>query len=501
MLYEYLKKECEEFGNVGQIPTTSTGKVRRELKKRISRNYQYKSKTRKAINTNPHIYNMLCDAFAGGYTHSNWIYTNDILENVDSWDFTSSYPYVMVTHKFPMSKFIKGNLKRIEDMKDFSAWLVRVEFKNIESKYYNNFISQNKALEIEDGEYDNGRIIRAKRVQIIVTDVDLKIIADTYKFDSYKILESYHSKYDYLPKDFINFILDKYVAKTELKGVPGMEVNYAKEKNLFNSLYGMAVTNTIREKVEFTEQGYWVELPLTNEEILTGLQNEELKGFLSFAWGVWVTAYARNNLIRNIIQLDDFQIYADTDSIKVLPGYDKSVIDNYNAFVENKIRAVSKRLDIPYERFAPKGKLLGVFDFDGHYEEFITQGAKKYAYTKYVSNDKLKKDSNVIKKGKEKSLVLEITVAGVPKQGANALKTLDDFRDGLIFDHSVTNKNMVCYVENQQSCTLTDYNGQSLKIKDKSGVCILPITYELGKSEEYCELVEDNSSKREKFRE
>jgi hypothetical protein len=50
------------------------------------------------------------------------------------------------------------------------------------------------------------------------------------------------------------------------------------------------------------------------------------------------------------------------------------------------------------------------------YEEFITQGAKKYAYTKYVKNDKIKKDANIIKKGKEKSLVLEITVAGVPKE-------------------------------------------------------------------------------------
>lgn len=177
------------------------------------------------------------------------------------------------------------------------------------------------------------------------------------------------------------------------------------------------------------------------------------------------------------------------------------MIENYNDFVEKKIRAVSKRLDIPFERFAPKGKMLGVFDFDGHYEEFITQGAKKYAYTKYVKNDKLKDDSNVLERGKEKSLVLEITVAGVPKQGALALKTLDDFRDGLVFDHSVTKKNMVAYVENQQPCNLTDYKGKVLRINEKSGVCILPITYELGKSLEYCELVEDNSSKREKFRE
>lgn len=495
-----MKKECEEFGNVGNIPTTSTGKVRRELKSRIVNDYSYKMKVRKAVNTNPHIYNMLLDAFMGGYTHANWIYTDEILHDVDSWDFTSSYPYVMVTHKFPMTKFQKGNLEKIEDMKSFSAWLVRIRFENIKSKYFNNFISQSKCIEVCNGKYDNGRVMSADSIEIIVTDVDLKLIAETYDFDSYKILESYHSNYDYLPIQLINFILDKYVAKTELKGVEGKEVNYAKEKNLFNSIYGMAVTNTIREKVVFTN-GSWYELPLTNEEIIDGLNNDEMKGFLSFAWGVWVTAYARSNLIKNIIQVDSYEIYADTDSMKLLPGYDKKVIDNYNDFVEKKIRAVSKRLEISFERFAPKGKLLGVFDFDGHYESFITQGAKKYAYTKYKSNEKIGKDANVIEKGKEKSLVLEITVAGVPKQGAKAMKRLDDFQDGLVFEHNITNKNMVAYVDNQPEISLTDYQGKKKKVFEFSGACILPVTYTLGKSEEYLELIEDNSSKRERYKE
>ena len=145
--------------------------------------------------------------------------------------------------------------------------------------------------------------------------------------------------------------------------------------------------------------------------------------------------------------------------------------------------------------------MLGVFDFDGHYEEFITQGAKKYAYTKYISNDKIKKETNVIKKGKEKSLVLEITVAGVPKQGAKAMKSLEDFEDGLVFDHSITNKNMVAYVDNQPEINLTDYLGKKKKVFELSGACILPVTYTLGKSEEYLELIEDNSSKRERYKE
>ena len=42
-------------------------------------------------------------------------------------------------------------------------------------------------------------------------------------------------------------------------------------------------------------------------------------------------------------------------------------------------------------------------------------GAKKYDYYKYKKLSKLKDTDNVISKDDEKALVLEITVAGVPK--------------------------------------------------------------------------------------
>ena len=65
------------------------------------------------------------------------------------------------------------------------------------------------------------------------------------------------------------------------------------------------------------------------------MQKEKKNAFLSFAFGVWCTARARYNLISNIIKLDPFMVYADTDSIKLIQGYDKKVIDDYNEFVKN----------------------------------------------------------------------------------------------------------------------------------------------------------------------
>lgn len=52
---------------------------------------------------------------------------------------------------------------------------------------------------------------------------------------------------------------------------------------------GMSVTNTIKDDVLFNNDFGWSEIELTNEEIIEKLEKEKKQGFLSFAFGVWVT--------------------------------------------------------------------------------------------------------------------------------------------------------------------------------------------------------------------
>lgn len=506
VVYEYIKRELETYGRVDKIPITSTGHVRRELKERISKDWDYKNKVKKSININPHVYNLLQDAFAGGYTHANYIYANEILKNIDSWDFTSSYPYILVSHQFPSTEFRECNIKSASQMLKRFAYIIVVEFTNIKSKYFNNFISASKCTNIYNAVYDNGRIIQAEKITMTLTDIDFYFLLDTYKYDSYEIKESYYSVYDYLPKQFIEFVLEKYVNKTKYKNVEGMEVEYAKEKNKFNALYGMSVTNMIRDEVIYDNELDWSERELDNAEIIEKLNEEKKKAFLSFAYGVWVTAFARSNLLKNVIQLDEYVVYCDTDSMKLKEGYNKKVIEDYNKFVINKLKYVSKLLDIPYEKFSPKDSkgekhILGVFDNDGKYDEFITQGAKKYAYTKWIDKEKIKEDTNVQEIKGNKAKVLEITVAGVPKSGALGLKNLSDFKDNFVFDFKYTNKNLLIYCENQENCNIIDYQGNEYTVKDKTGCCIVPTTYVLGKALDYADLISDNSSKRAKYKE
>lgn len=506
VIYHYIKRELETYTRVDKIPITSTGKVRRELKDLVLKDWNYKNKVKKSININPHIYNLLQEAFAGGYTHANWVYTDEILKNIESWDFTSSYPYILVSHQFPSTEFQKCIIKNKNQMVSKFAYLLVVEFTNIKCKYYNNFISQSKCSKIIKGKYDNGRIIEAESITITLTDIDFYFILDTYKYDKYEIKESYYSVYDYLPKQFIEFVLQKYVNKTKYKNVEGKEVEYAKEKNKFNALFGMSVTNTIRDEVIYDNVLDWQERELSNEEIIEKLNEEKKKAFLSFSYGVWVTAFARSNLLKNVIKLDEYVVYCDTDSMKLREGYNKKVIDDYNKFVVNKLKYVSKILNIPFEKFSPKDSkgerhILGVFDNDGQYDEFITQGAKKYAYTKWIDKEKIKEDTNVQEIKGKKAKILEITVAGVPKSGALGLKNLSEFKDNFIFDFKYTNKNLLMYCENQEKCTIIDYQGNEYTVTDKSGCCLVPTTYILGKALEYADLISDNSSKRAKYKE
>ena len=502
VVYHYILNELKTYEDVRHIPTTSTGKVRRELQNLVRTDFRYRRIVGRAINTDPHVYNLLQDAFMGGYTHANWIYTDEIINDVDSFDETSAYPYVLVTCKFPSSEFRKCYINKRSEMSNRLCYLLRVKFTNIKCKYFNNFISESKCRNIRGAKYDNGRIIEATELEITLTDIDFYLILDTYTCQ-YEILECYFATYNYLPKQFINFVLDKYENKTKYKDDPEHELDYQKEKNKFNSLYGMSVTNTIRDNVIFdNEFKVWNEVELTNDEIIEKLNYEKKKAFLSFAYGVWVTAYARNNLIRRIIDLDDYVLYADTDSIKLKQGYDINVINKYNDSVRKRIEFVSSILHIDVSRYAPEDihgeiHMLGLFESETKkhqehtYKEFITQGAKKYAY---MSADLNKKTGEI----KDK---LHITVAGVPKDGAKALKSLDDFKDDFIFDFEYTNKNLLFYTENQFKFEFTDYLGFKYIVSDKSGCCLLPTTYELSKSLDYVNLISDSSSKRARFKE
>ena len=236
VVYHYILYELETYERVDKIPTTSTGHVRRELMNLTLNDLGYKRIVRKSINVDPIVFNRLQSCFGGGYTHANWLFSDTIMKNVDSYDECSAYPYILTTHKFPSKEFKKCDIKTVDEMSKRFAYILTVHFKNLKCKYYNSFISASKCTMIENAKYDNGRIIEAKEIEIVITDIDFYFILDSYECE-YEIKEAWFSLYNYLPKKFIEFVLDKYVLKTKYKGVVGKELEYQEEKRRFNALY------------------------------------------------------------------------------------------------------------------------------------------------------------------------------------------------------------------------------------------------------------------------
>ena len=87
------------------------------------------------------------------------------------------------------------------------------------------------------------------------------------------------------------------------------------------------------------------------------------------------------------------------------------------------------------------------------------------------------------------------------KVGAKALRDLKDFKDDFVFKFEDTGKLLLSYCENQEGIFVKDYLGKECFVTDKSGCCLVPTTYELGKAFDYIELIEEQSSERALYQE
>ena len=273
IITSYIDEQINEFGNIEKIPLTQTGKVRRYVRKQCFQNKKYQYFIKELTIEKPE-YLMLKNAFMGGFTHCNAMHTQKICHNVTSYDFTSSYPTVLISEKYPMSKgkevFIKTESELLNLIKNYCV-LVDLQFTNIKTSFmYEQIISYSKCRNVKNPLINNGRIVQADTLTISCTDVDFLNIRDFYKWDNMKIGLCYIYEKDYLPKEFIKTILHLYKSKTELKGVDGKEVEYLHSKELLNSLYGMCVTSIVHDKYNFDGKEW------TNQE---GNLEEELKNY------------------------------------------------------------------------------------------------------------------------------------------------------------------------------------------------------------------------------
>lgn len=524
----FIQEKIEDDGNILKIPLTNTGYVRRHCRERCFSHFKRYKALMRALTLTPDEYRQLKQAFAGGFTHANARWVKRVIEYMRSFDFTSSYPAVMVLKKFPMSKGKVISQLTIEQFKKFletKCCLIDVTFYGVREKLtFEHYISVSKCWNIKSArdkeklnvEEDNGRIVSADAVSLSITELDWDIITKFYTVESFEIHKLIIYEKGYLPRDFLLAILEMYKDKTRLKGVEGEEVLYMLSKNMLNSCYGMTVTDIVRDEIMFEngddEEPYKKLKPSKDNEKMQAKIDEyngSFNRFIYYPWGVWVTAWARHNLFTAILECGEDYVYADTDSVKIVnPDKHMEYFKRYNESVMEEIKKSSHDNQIDISMFSPKTnegevKPIGVWDDDGEYRFFKTLGAKRYMYLGW--NDKHKewkwtltvaglhkrrgmeyirklyrekrwreRAHNANKRGRERS-ISRLTIKDV----------FSEFNDTLFVPAEYSGRLTHTYCDTPCSGIIQDYNGVWGRYEELSYIHMEPSEYDLSISDEY----------------
>ena len=510
VVMSYIQEQIENHGNnITRIPLTKTGEIRNLCRKNCLYGGK-RSHKNTAFTFNNYRRIMKADSirsvdeylqlrnrvFMGGFTHANAFYNNVTVRNVTSFDFTSAYPYVMVSEKFPYGRceLVKvRNKEELEHNLNCYCCMFDVVFIGLEDVIkYEHPLSLSHCRIKENVLTDNGRVVRADKISTSLTDVDYEYIRKFYKWEHMMISNFRRYKRAYLPTPFVETILQLYQNKTTLKGVEDKESEYLNSKELLNSCYGMTVTDICRPEIIY-ENGEWKVKPIENEDYEKLLQdyNNKRNRFLSYAWGVWVTAYNRRNLFTGIYNAGMNYIYSDTDSLKLkLTPEIQQYIERYNSNVIEKLKRAMNHHKLPFDMCCPKTingdiKTLGVWENETPipYKRFKTLGAKRYMVE--YPNGKI-----------------SLTVSGINKKTAIPyLQTLnkdlfDLFEEGMTVKGEYesnglilegTGKKIHTYIDTPQDGIITDYLGNKFEFHELSSVHIESSDYTLSYGYEYLE--------------
>lgn len=464
-LVESIAAEMELDGDdLYTIPMTSTGYVRRDVKKSM---WPVVDKFVVPLLPGAELYQLLRDAFWGGDTHANRYYSGVKLEHVKSADKSSAYPAAQCANLFPVTPFLREapTVARLKECIRRRACVMRIALYDVQQKYCwwgFPYIPFSKCSGYANPVLDNGRILSADYIVLSCTDIDLDIILQEYTFRGMRVFDLYSAKYGRLPERLTSVVQQYFRFKTELKDVKGQELYYTKSKNKLNSVYGMTAQKPIHEEVVYDGVTFREEdIPAADLE--TELQKAYKGAFLPYQWAVWTTAHVRRSLKDLQWLCGRNGVYCDTDCVKYVGDVD---FRGLNRELKRKALAAGA-----YAK-DPKGTVhyMGVFEQESEYAEFETWGAKKYATT-YRKGGKI-----------------TTTIAGVNKKiGGLELQLwggFDAFKPGFVF-HLAGGTDLV-YNDAPDVAPLK-IDGHVLEIS--KNVAIMDGEYTLGITAEYAKLL------------
>lgn len=471
---------------VATIPLTSTGYVRRDIRRATRKDKKYHKWFLKC-RMSPRVYQLLRYAFSGGLTHENRFYGGKTVYDVGHIDYKSRYPSSQELDPMPAGPFMCYFDKRQDGVLDENKFkellqsqccLIHIIFNNLRLKrgvtlpilsksHVLSFMMCRFTNDWDVPGTDNGKCINVYGpVAIVCTELDLKWILDQYDTDGYEVQELYVAEKGMIPRCIRNVVNDYFIGKETLPD----GIFRDKQKNRLNGIYGMFATDPVRLDVTYDwETMKWSELKDLSDEMIEEKLNKfynSRNSFTYYAHGVWTTSLSRNDLAYAVKYIVGYELYlyCDTDSVfyKESPEIEAR-IEQYNK------EAIERNIKMGLGVTNIKGGMsyYGVLEHEPHCKSFRALHSKCYGYTD--DNDKL-----------------HITVAGVTRDNRlpkddprymtreQELGSLDNLEDGFIFKECGGTRSV--YVDYPPTETIIEGH----PVEYASACIILNTTKELG---------------------
>lgn len=469
---ECIEKLLTIYGdNLYTIPYTQIGYIRRRCKRAMR---VWSVQALESLQNDLKTYDRLRQCFRGGDTYLNSVYCGALLENVYSYDISSSYPAVMISCKFPMSRFKEESAKSIDDIISLvargRAVISLLAFKNICLKKrkeacayipYSQCCRDGLRIPEKCSVDFNGRVTSAEYLEIACTDIDVELICDQYVWDSVTIVWSMSARYGYLPPPLTDTIKYLYREKEKLSVNGKKQLEYIHLKSELNSIYGMMAQKMIYENAIYKDN-HWEIASIDRE---AEYKKSISKAWLNYAWGVWVTSWGRYRLyemIQTAQAESDFDfIYADTDSVKCRRKIDFSAFNAARVEESEKLDAIAIDDD-------GECHYMGTIDCDGIYSAF--KALKQKCYCRVENGE------------------LIITAAGIPKRESSEILSANGGIQAFDTDFVFKDKIKGASIWQDGSAFTVEIDGHNLRIS--KNVVVLKIGIALNHDRSYMEFVQ-----------
>lgn len=407
--------------------------------------------------------------FAGGVNIANSRMLGRVLEDVVSFDLKSAYPAVMLSYRVPVDPLDvdAADLGSYADLLDrctpdpvalmtgaLPYWRGTVVLEGVsldpvwDASVGDCSVTETMVMqhykEDEGLVFDGGHIVSARRLVLTVAlpewcEVSMQLVWESARFEELTLYRSYMPPTFYQVLRVVHHYREKSVSKALSKAVRSgtleraqvedavrdglitpdegemlvqnptdawLEAFVQRHKENLNALYGILVTNPMREEYALGESGFIEEMPRTEDERMEAYAGASRDALMWRDAGVVVTLYNRYKLVyacRLIAEAGGTVVYCDTDSVKSvgLPreeldalfapmheGVEASIsglVGDAFAKVNAKLRSMRRDpLPVPDD---PEFRALGKFDYEETYPRFVTTGHKRYAHWGFSRDD------------------------------------------------------------------------------------------------------------------